>query len=94
MRSVGVRELREDLAQFLDEVSERREHLVVTRRGKRAVAIVPIDEYESLEETAEILSDPETLSAIEEGLKDFERGDSISLDEIREDMNRRRSGQA
>jgi len=35
---------------------------------------LPVGEYEALEETAEILSDPEMLAAIEEGRQEVERG--------------------
>lgn len=47
-----------------------------------AVALVPIDEYEALEETAEILSDPDALSALEAGLADLERGETVTLGEL------------
>lgn len=56
-----MRELRSNLASLLNDVSDRRDHVLVTRNGKSAAA--PIDEYEALEETAEILSDPDALSA-------------------------------
>ena len=67
-KTVPVRELRSNLSSLLAEVSERREHLLVTRNGTPAAALVPVDEYEALEETAEVLSDPEALAALEAGL--------------------------
>jgi len=51
---------------------------IVTRNGKPAAALVPIDEYEALEETEEILSDPATLAAIAAGLADLARGNCFS----------------
>lgn len=90
-KTVPVRELRENLSSLLDEVSERRDHLVVTRNGVPAAALVSIEEYEALEETAEILSDPDTMAAIEEGLAAVERGETVTLDELRREMAERRS---
>ena len=55
---VPVREFRTKLSELLSDVADRRDHVLVTRNGKPAAALVPIDEYEALEETAEILSDP------------------------------------
>jgi len=49
----------------LSDVADRREHVLVSRHGRPAAALVPIDEYEALEETAEILSDPEALAAVD-----------------------------
>jgi prevent-host-death family protein len=89
-RTVPVRELRNNLSSLLDEVSDRRDHLLVTRNGAPAAALIPIDEYEALEETAEVLSDPDALSALEEGLTEIERGETISLAELRSELAERR----
>lgn len=82
-RSVSVRDLRANLARYLDEVADRREHLVVTRRGRPAAALIPIEEYETLEETAELRSDPDALRAIEQGLGEVARGEVVALDDLR-----------
>lgn len=70
-KTVPVRELRSNLSSLLDDVSDRRDHVLVTRNGTPAAALVPIDEYEALEETAEVLSDPDALSALEAGLAEL-----------------------
>ena len=89
--TVPVRELRSELARFIDRVADLREHVVVTRRGRPAAVLIPVDEYEALEETAEILSDAETLAAIEEGLGEVERGRTVTLAELRRELRRRRT---
>ncbi len=65
--------------------------MLVTRNGKPAAALVPIDEYEALEETAEILSDSATLAAIEAGLADLARGETVTLAGLRTELAQRRS---
>lgn len=82
-KTVPVREFRTHLADLLDEVADRREHVTVTRRGRPAAVLVPVDEYEALEETAEILSDEDTLAAIRRGLDDLTVGEITSLDDVR-----------
>jgi antitoxin YefM len=89
-KTVPVRELRSNLSSLLDDVSDRRDHVLVTRNGTPAAALVPIDEYEALEETAEILSDPDALSALEAGLGEIERGETITLAELRRELAERR----
>lgn len=89
-KNVSARELRADLAHMLDEVADRREHVVVTRRGRPAAVLIPVDEYEALEETAEILSDPGTLGAIDTGLAEIERGETVALEEIQAQLAARR----
>lgn len=90
-KTVPVREFRTKLSELLSDVADRREHILVTRNGKPAAALVPIDEYEALEETAEILSDSATLTAIEAGLAELVRGDSVTLDDLRNELSERRA---
>lgn len=80
---VPVREFRLRLADLLDEVVHRREHVTITRHGRPEVVVIPVDEYEVLEETAEILSDNDALAAIRRGLEDLAAGDYSSLDDVR-----------
>lgn len=89
-KTVPVKELRAELAELLDQVADRREHIIVTRHGRPAAAIVPIDEYEGLEETAEILSDPAAVRAIQRGLADLKAGRVSTLDEVRADLAERK----
>lgn len=89
-RTVPVKELRAELAEVLDEVADRREHVIVTRRGRPAAVIVPIDEYEGLEETAEILSDPAAVRAIQRGLADLKAGRTATVDDLRSDLEKRK----
>lgn len=86
---VPVREFRSHLADLLDEVADRREHVTITRHGRPSAVLVPVREYEALEETAEILSNDDTLAAIRRGLDDLAAGDEVSLDEIRREMTDR-----
>ena len=88
---VPVRELRSNLSQLLSDVADRRDHVLVTRNGRPAAALVPVDEYEALEETAEILSDPNALEAIEAGLEEIARDDVVTLDELRQELAARRA---
>lgn len=89
-KTVPVRELRSNLSELLDDVAERRDHVLVTRNGRPAAALVPIDEYDALEETAEILSDPEALDALEAGLAELSREETVTLDDLRRELAGRR----
>lgn len=88
---VPVREFRTKLSELLSDVADRRDHVLVTRNGKPAAALVPIDEYEALEETAEILSDSATLTAIEAGLAELARGDTVTLEDLRQETAKLRA---
>jgi prevent-host-death family protein len=85
-KTVPVREFRSNLSELLSDVADRRDHVLVTRNGRPAAVLVPFDEYESLEETAELLSEPASLEAIEEGLSEQARGDTVTLEELRAEL--------
>lgn len=87
---VAVREFRQNLSELLSDVADRRDHVLVSRHGKPAAALIPVDEYEGLEETAEILSDPEALAALEVGLAELSREDTVSLEDLRRELAERR----
>ncbi len=89
-KTVPVKDLRRELGPLLDEVSDRREHIVVTRHGRPAAVIIPHDEYTALEETADVLADAGVMAALTEGL-DADPGDDVSLDELRTEMARKRA---
>lgn len=86
-----MREFTSRLSELLDEVVDRRGHVVVTRNGRPAAALVPIDEYEALEETAEILADPDAIVAIEAGLAELSRDETVTLAELRKELAERRA---
>jgi antitoxin YefM len=88
---VPVRELRSRLADLLDEVAHRREHVTITRHGRPSAVLVPVDEYAALEETAEILSDEDTLEAIRHGLDDIAADDVVTLEQVRDEFAGRSS---
>lgn len=88
-KTVPVREFRTHLAELLNEVADRREHVTVTRHGRPAAVLVPVEEYEALEETAEILSDEGMLAAIRRGLDDLAAGDVVPLEQVRDELTAR-----
>jgi len=90
-KTIPVRDFRSNLASVLSDVADRRDHVVVTRNGRPAAALVPIDEYETLEETAEILSDAGTLAALQAGLGELERGETVEFDDLRRELAERRA---
>jgi antitoxin YefM len=88
---IPVHEFRGNLAKVLSDVADRRDHVVVTRNGRPAAALVPIDEYDGLEETAEILSEAATLEALQAGIDELARGETVELDDLRSELAERRA---
>ena len=73
VRNVSYSAARQHLAALLDEVTEQRESVVITRRNGAPVALIAADELASLEETAHLLRSPANaqrlLAALERALE-------------------------
>lgn len=69
MTTMNVSEARDDFAKLVNRVAYGKERIVVARRGKRLVAIVPVEDFDDLEarDTAEDAADS---AAVEEALAD------------------------
>ncbi len=84
MHTYSVTEAR---ARFAEMIRQSRKHVVqITDRNRPAVAVLDWDEYESLLETMELLSDPDAMKEIREGIKDAQEGRTISLKEVKKDL--------
>ncbi len=75
-------DVRRDLSEIIDEIDRTGAEFVVTKHGRPVVAIVPHDELEALLETLSILSDPETMEAIEKGEAEIAANELVDLNDI------------
>ncbi len=85
-RVVPFTEARTHLTELLDDVEARHEHVVITRNGRPAAIVISSEEWEALEETLEILSDPETMDALRQSDEDVEAGRLTSWDEVKREL--------
>lgn len=65
---------RQDLARLMDKVSEDRAPLIVTRRGGKAVVVLSLEEYRSMEETLYLMRSPANARRLMRSIRAAERG--------------------
>jgi antitoxin YefM len=58
--------------------------------GLHDLAVISVAEYESMQETLDILSDDETLSDLRQSRDDFAAGDTFDAGQIRAELEERR----
>jgi antitoxin YefM len=85
-RIVPFTEARARLTQLLDEVETRHEHLIITRKGRPAAVVLSPEEWDSIEETLEILQDEATLGDLRESELDVRAGRLSGLDEVQREL--------
>jgi antitoxin YefM len=80
-------------SELVDRVERQQDRVVVTRNGKPAAVLISADDLESLEETLAVMSDRSVAAQVRESEKQAAAGESgASLDGLRADLARRRSG--
>lgn len=62
------------LAELADRVEIEHDRVLVTRNGRPSFVLINADELESLEETIDILGDPEMRASIATSVEESERG--------------------
>lgn len=60
--------------------------VAITRRGKPVLAVMSWEFYESLLETLEIMSEPETMTAFRKSVVELEQGKGIPWETVREGL--------
>lgn len=72
-----LRTVRDHLSEFVDRAEREHERVVVTRNGRPAAVLIGYDDLQSLEETLDILSDPEALSEVRQAEAEVARGEVV-----------------
>ena len=71
MTTIPLAEARAQLSKLVDEAMRTHERVEVTKNGRRAAVILSADDYDSLIETLDILSDRDAMSEIREAEADM-----------------------
>ncbi|EKD86039.1 MAG: hypothetical protein ACD_37C00509G0001 [uncultured bacterium] len=83
MDMIAISDFRTNLPKLIGEVSEYMKRFVISVSGKPKAVVMSLEELESLEETAEILSDPVAYKKIKIGEKQAKRREGILLKDLK-----------
>lgn len=80
MRTTTIGEFRKESKQFLDDVYNNSEELLIHRPGGKDVVLISLDEYNSMKETLYLLSMDANRMHIEKGIQDIKAGRTENVD--------------
>lgn len=89
MTTLPLAEVRANLSKLVDEAVRTHLRIEVTRQGRRAAVILSAEDYDSIMETLEVLSDQNLMDDLRRGQADIARGEYHSLDEVEREMRER-----
>lgn len=86
LRTIPISKARESFTSIVDDVNKKLDEVVITVNGTPAVIMVSIDEYESLQETLDILSDKKLMKDIRQGEREIKEGKDRDWDEVKKEL--------
>lgn len=80
-KMIPISDLRQHVVEVLRQVSESREPLAITQRGRAAAVMLSVREYECGEDERRL------LKALAMGAKEIEAGEGVDLDAVMEEAD-------
>ncbi|WP_199039158.1 type II toxin-antitoxin system Phd/YefM family antitoxin [Glycomyces salinus] len=77
MKAITFSEAKAEYDKTLDAVVDDQEEVIVTREEGRSVVIMPLSEYESLMETAYLMSSPANARRLLASIEELENGKGV-----------------
>jgi antitoxin YefM len=78
-RFLTITETRKQLLDLPNQLTD--EPVIITKHGKPAMVALGYEQFESLMETLEVLSDPDLVATLRQSMAQAERGETISLED-------------
>jgi prevent-host-death family protein len=79
-----LRAVRDHLSDFVDRAEREHERVIVTRNGRPAAVLIGYDDLAALEETLEILGNPQALAELAAAREEVATGEVVSgVDAVR-----------
>jgi prevent-host-death family protein len=85
METISVSKLKEGLSEYLNRAAYGHERIIIASRGKPKAAVISLQDLERLEELEDAL-------AAEEALVEYERGQTVSLEQLITELEEAGSG--
>lgn len=78
-RFLTITETRKQLLDLPDQLTD--EPIIITKHGKPAMVALGYEQFESLMETLEVLSDPDLVATLRQSMAQAQQGETISLED-------------
>jgi len=91
METIPITEAKARIAELADRVAREHDHFTITRNGRADVMLISVAAYSLKQKTLDLLSDDEALADLRQSREDFAAGDTFSVDEVRAELERRRT---
>lgn len=85
-KTISITKAQEEFRELVKKASKKSEKYVITLKDAPSAILMSNDEYESLQETLEILSDPKMMKDIRRGEKEIAEGKVEDWDDVKKEL--------
>lgn len=85
-RTITLKELRPQLPKVIKDLDGKMDRFIITKSGRPAALMMSIEDYESIMETLDILSNSGMAKKIKEAEADIKKGKVKTLSEVEKEM--------
>ncbi len=82
MGHVSLSDFRANIASHLDKLEQDRDHLVVSRQGHEPVVVLPLKDWQGMEETLYLLSTKANREMLSASIAQADAGELIEVDPV------------
>ena len=93
MATTSLADVKNRLSEIIASAEKTHERTVITKNGRPVAILLSVEDYQGMEETLDILSDPREAAELREAIVEADAGGiTYTLGEVRLMMDRRASG--
>jgi len=78
----NLTEFRANIARYIEKVLDDRDKLIVTRRNREPVVVMPLSEWEGMQETLHLLSSPANAERLRASMAELDAGKGLERELI------------
>lgn len=82
-KTLPLAEIKARLSEIVDLIEEQHERVTLTRNGRPAAVLISPEDLDALEDTLDLLSNPEAMREIERARTDIARGKGIGAETLK-----------
>lgn len=80
--TIPISEARKNIFKLAEAVQKPDTHYILTEKGRAKMVVMSADEFDSWQETMDIMANPRLMKEIRSARKDFTKGNHISLEDF------------
>lgn len=84
MKVVSYSDLRQNLSNYLDGVTNDHEAVLVTRKNNQTAVLLSLDDFNAFQETGYLLSSPANAARLKESIEQLNAGKTVERELIEE----------